>query len=241
MGYAIVSLAEIEWPSDGRVSLTDSLGCVETQVEFVSPEENGSIAVSTEHEEVCVPLEVPGRIVANERVTVPSNGVVCVPAEMEASLRGGRTWLIVSARTDAATGGLNVVDSTDVEFNPPPTSTVDIARLTGRLGCTSMKVNLRRLEPGEAVPYHIEGGQEELFVPLDGPGQIFIDEERYTMAAGSVSRVAPKIPRSVINDSEEQRTWLMIGAPPTGDADTWDPGAEILDWPDASPVSDDSE
>ncbi|MEF8904165.1 MAG: cupin domain-containing protein [Haloarculaceae archaeon] len=241
MKYAIVSGAEIDWPSDGRVSLTDSLGCAETQVELFRPGENGSVAASTEREGVCVPLEASGRIVANKRVTVPSKGVACVPAGMGASLRGGGTWLMVSATTDASPGELTVVDSTDVRFAPPSTSTIDIARLTTRLGCTSMKVNLRRLEPGEAVPYHTEGSQEELFVPLDGPGKILINEERYTMTAGSVSRVAPKTPRSVVNDGEEQRTWFMVGAPPTGDADNWDPGAEILDWPDSSPVPDDSE
>ena len=50
------------------------------------------------------------------------------------------------------------------------------------------------------------------------------------MAAGSVARVAPEIPRSVINGTGTRRTWLMVGAPPTGDPDGWDPGAETLDW-----------
>ena len=74
MAYAVVSVADIERLSDGRVSLTDSLGCTETQVECFRPDGNESIAVSTEREGVCVPLEAAGRIVAARRVT--RHGVV---------------------------------------------------------------------------------------------------------------------------------------------------------------------
>lgn len=232
MAYAIVSPDEIEWPPDGRVSLTDSLGCTDTQVEVFRPEATGTATVSTEREEICVPFGAAGHVVTDESVPVPPGGVACVPAGMAATLQGGGTWLAVSATTDAPGGNLGVVDSTEVAFAPPATSDVDIARLTDRLGCTGMKVNVRRLKPGQAVPYHTEGRQEELFVPLDGGGTLLADGQRHDVTAGSVARVAPETPRSALNDGRTRRTWLMIGAPPTGDVDGWDPGAEILDWPE---------
>lgn len=158
----------------------------------------------------------------------------------DASVADGRDERHAVDCTDDAPVGdgsdhLSLVDSTDVAFAPPSTSDVDIARLTARLGCTGMKVNLRRLDPGQAVPYHTEGTQEELFVPLDGPGTILIDGERHHVPTGSVTRVSPETPRSVLNSGNDRRTWLMIGAPPTGPSDGWDPGAEILEWPERDP------
>jgi quercetin dioxygenase-like cupin family protein len=231
MAYAIVSPDEIEWV-DGGVSLTDSLGCTDTRVDAVRPDGTGTVAVSTEREVLTVPLADAGDIVTERSVPVPAGSVACVPPGTAASLQGGGTWLAVSATTDTPDGDLRVVDSTDVAFAPPATSDVDIARLTDRLGCTGMKVNLRRLESGEAVPYHTEGTQEELFVPLDGDGTLLVDGQRHELTVGSVARVAPETPRSAINDGGTRRIWLMIGAPPTGDVDGWDPGAEILDWPE---------
>ena len=47
MAYAIVSLDGFEWPPDGRVSLTDPLGCTDTRVDAVRPGGTGTVAVST--------------------------------------------------------------------------------------------------------------------------------------------------------------------------------------------------
>ena len=129
----------------------------------------------------------------------------------------------------AADSAVTVVDPATVAFAPPATSDVPIARLTATLGCAGMKVNVRRLAPGQIVPYHVEGSQEELFVPLDGPGTVRIDDEIHHVPAGGVARVAPPVPRSVTNESAESRRWFMVGAPPTGGPDEWDPGAEILE------------
>lgn len=94
-----------------------------------------------------------------------------------------------------------------------------------------MKANVRRLDPGQAVPYHTEGSQEELFVPLDGAGRLLVAGETHEVEPGSVGRVAPDVPRSAVNSGSLAVHWLMVGAPPTGGPDEWDPGAEILEWP----------
>lgn len=117
----------------------------------------------------------------------------------------------------------------ECDFVEPSTSTVRTARLTALLDCTGTKVNARILDPGEHVPYHTEGTQEELFVPVRGPATMRIDGETFDTPVGTVTRVAPEIPRSAINDSNEESLWVMVGAPPTGGPGEWDPGAEILE------------
>lgn len=92
-----------------------------------------------------------------------------------------------------------------------------------------MKVNARLLEPGDVVPYHTEGDQEELFVPVSGPAAMRIADTTYETPPGTVTRVAPTVPRSALNNGDSDALWVMVGAPPTGGPDEWDPGAEILD------------
>ena len=96
-----------------------------------------------------------------------------------------------------------------------------------------MKVNVRRLDQGEAVPYHTEGSQEEIYVPLDGPGKLRVGGTTLPVKRGTVCRFAPEIPRSAVNPTSQRVRWLMVGAPPTGDADEWDPGAKVRVWGDA--------
>lgn len=94
-----------------------------------------------------------------------------------------------------------------------------------------MKVNARRLKPGDVVPYHAEGTQEELSVPLDGAGTIHVDGQSRPAPTSSGTRVAPTLPRGTVNPGERDQVWLMVGSPPSGSADEWDPGAEIHEWP----------
>lgn len=107
------------------------------------------------------------------------------------------------------------------------------ARLTAPLGCLGTKANVRLLRPSDAVPYHTEGNQEELFVPLDGPGVLRVAGRTHELEEGDVARVAPEVPRGAVNEADDAVQWLVIGAPPTGGADEWDPDVEILEWPHA--------
>ncbi len=231
MACATVDLAGYDWPSHGRISLTGTLACTDVRVGVCRPGGTDGTAVSTDDEVVCVTIGGNGTIDATENHSVPARGVARVPPNTDARLGGAGTWLIVSADTDATGGDVRVVDPAEVQFSPPETSDVDIARLTAVLGCTAMKVNLRRLDPGQAVPYHVEGTQEEVFVPLDGAGTVLFEKTPYELAMGDVARAGPTVPRSVLNEGEESRTWFMVGAPPTGPSNAWDPGAEIREWP----------
>lgn len=236
--FAVVSPADASWSvrESGvlEAAITRRLGCTDTTVDLYRLRAGGCASPRARRESVVVPVDAPIELTVSGTRSVPPGAVVRVPAGVGWVVRAeaATTVVVLSAAVEpAGEASATVVDLDDLEFSAPETSDVLTARLTDRLGCVGMKVNVRRLEPGQAVPYHTEGGQEELFVPLDGPGTMRIDGGTYPVVHGGVARVAPPVPRAAVNEGDEDRTWLMVGAPPTGAADEWDPGAEFLEWP----------
>lgn len=120
-------------------------------------------------------------------------------------------------------GGIDAVEV------PGDGESVGHRSFTDELGCSDTKVDARLLGPGEYVPYHTEGEQEELFVPVRGPAAMRVDDGSFETPVGTITRVAPPVPRSAVNDGDHEACWVMIGAPPTGGPSEWDPGAEILE------------
>lgn len=241
--FAIVSPADALATESGvrHATITRLLGCTDTTVdvyrlpagESVSPTDY--VPPSTDRESLLVSLDAPVEVTTVETDSVPKRALARLPAGANWTLGASAetTCIVVGAPADASPNATpTVLTLDDLEFAVPPTSDVSIARLTDRLGCEGTKTNVRLLRPGQAVPYHTEGSQEELFVPLDGPGTVRVAGGSHRVARGDVVRVAPPVPRGAVNGSDEDRRWLMVGAPPTGDADEWDPGAEILSWPD---------
>ena len=237
-GYATVTLDDVEW-TDGEeggehAALTDRLGCTDTQVDVYRTDADVSVSLPAEREHLCVPVDAPGTLTADGAHGEEQGRLALVPAGADGEIESGdrATWLVLSAPAEPGPEAEPVVvDVADLDFRVPKTSDIPTARLTDRLGCGGMKVNVRRLHPGDVVPYHTEGAQEELFVPLDGNGTVRVDGETYVAPRGSVTRVAPELPRSAVNPGETDADWLMVGAPPTGAADGWDPGAEVHEWP----------
>jgi len=237
-GYATVTLGHAEW-TDGEgggkhVPLTGRAGCTETRVDAYRTAAGASILLPSDREHLCVLLRGAGTLTGDGPHAVDRSSVAFAPAGPAFSLESTdeATWLVVSAEADGSPDAEPaVVGVADLDFRVPTTSDVLTARLTDRLGPRSMKVNVRRMRPGDVVPYHTEGTQEELFVPLDGNGTVRVDGETYVAPRGSVTRVAPELPRSAVNPGEADVDWLMVGAPPTGAADEWDPGAEDHEWP----------
>lgn len=213
--------------------LTGSLGCSETQVDVYRVEEDG-INLATEKERICIPIGQPGTVSVDEQYFVPAPGFIFVPEGVQCRLESGSppAWVVIQAAGDPG-GEQNpkVLDAEEQSYEIPSTSDIQTAFLTESIGATGMKVNLRRLEPGQAIPYHVEGRQEELFVPISGTGTMRLAGRIYEAPHGSITRVAPETPRAAVNRGEENLIWLMVGAPPTGKVDWWDPGAEVVDWP----------
>lgn len=116
------------------------------------------------------------------------------------------------------TDDFGVVDPETVDREPFPESGIRHRKLTAALGCTEMRVNAVTLDPGESTAPHAHDRQEEVYVALDG-GHVRVDGTRHEVPAGGVVRFGPDAVRSVENDADEPRTWLMFGAPPLGTVD----------------------
>jgi mannose-6-phosphate isomerase-like protein (cupin superfamily) len=242
-GYGVASVAPLDdsGRSTGagtteRVTLTGPLGCTETGVDAYHLAPGDPVELSAGREQVVVSLGQTASPTLDE-TPVPPRGVGRVSPDHHCTLDSERAVTVVvvtavaSNGTEAAvaTPDPTTVDLTAVEYRVPTTSEIATARLTAPLGCTDLKTNARVLEPGQAVPTHTEGRQEELFVPLHGPAGMVVADERIETPPGTVVRVPPETLRSAVNDGDSDARWVMFGAPPTGGPEEWDPGAEILD------------
>lgn len=113
--------------------------------------------------------------------------------------------------------GFSIVDISDIDEEPFPESGVLHAKLTEPLGAEEMRVNKVSLSPGQTVGYHTHERQEEIYVCIEGPGEVFIDGEVYEVPQGGVVRLSPEVPRQVLNTSEsDTHVWVMFGAPMVG-------------------------
>ncbi len=233
-GFAVAPLADgpsVEGPGTSHRTLTDSLGCTDTFVDVYRISDS-SVALARGREQVVVPLTGPITLRGTDPVRAGRHAVGRVPAgdRCEIGARTDVTVLVVGATVTGKTGtGSVVVERSALSFSES-TGTGYTERLTDRLGCRGTKVNLRLLDPGEAIPYHTEGDQEELYVPLDGRGTLRVDGATRSVHQHHLARVAPTVPRAAVNAGDESRLWLMIGAPPTGDPDDWAPGVRLQEW-----------
>jgi quercetin dioxygenase-like cupin family protein len=111
-----------------------------------------------------------------------------------------------------------VVDPEEAPQEPFPESGIPHRKLTAALGCTEMRINTVTLAPGQATAPHAHERQEEVYVALEG-GHVELDGAVHEVPAGGVVRAGPDVVRSVRNESDADRTWLMVGAPPAGTAE----------------------
>ncbi len=105
----------------------------------------------------------------------------------------------------------------DIEPKPSAASGTDHVDLVEQLGCTEMRPKVWYLSPGDAMSYHRQTEQEELYYVLDGPGRLKIDDELIDVPEGASVRIPPETPRQVLNDTEGEHAWLIVGAPPAED------------------------
>ncbi len=71
-----------------------------------------------------------------------------------------------------------------------------------------------RLEPGQASTKHRHAAQEELYVLLEGTGQIRVDDhDALTLKRYDALGIEPRSVRQVFNGTSEDALWLVVGAP----------------------------
>lgn len=224
--HAVVSAPAEAGADLDRGSLTAVLGCAELRVHAVRLPAGGSLTLPPEDERVVVPLAPADAVRRIGRAPPGEPWTIDADADV--------TLLVLFAPADRGSEKPRWLDLEAIEYAAPSTSAVATAHLTAELDCTGLKANARVLEPGQSVPLHTEGTQEELFVPLDEGGLVKLGDETVATPPGSVVRVAPDVPRSARNVGHAETEWLMFGAPPTGGPTDWDPGATLVDDGDCS-------
>ena len=82
------------------------------------------------------------------------------------------------------------------------------------LGTEAFGYNLVEIEPGGALPAHVESEsrQVELYVILEGEAIVVIDGEEYPAPAGTFASIEPDSERTILNRSEAPVSALLFGA-----------------------------
>ena len=105
----------------------------------------------------------------------------------------------------------------EAERVPSASSGTPHVDLAAELGCTEMRPKVWFLSPGDEMSFHRQAEQEELYVVIRGPGRFRVGDEVMDVAEGTAIRVPPETPRQVLNDTEGEHVWLVVGAPPAAD------------------------
>jgi len=116
------------------------------------------------------------------------------------------------------TDSYSMIRVDDVEPEPSASSGTLHVDLVEELGCAEMRPKVWYLSPGDAMSYHRQTDQEELYYVLDGPGRMKIDGELMDVPEGSAVRIPPETNRQVLNDTDGgEHVWFIVGAPPATD------------------------
>lgn len=112
--------------------------------------------------------------------------------------------------------GYTIFRPDELEFQPPKRGDQSrgLAPLSEAL--QNMRANIWRLPPGVRGARHLEHVQDELFVVLDGVATLMLGEppERVELPRGSIVAVETETALQLRNESDEEITVLIVGAPP---------------------------
>ncbi|MHB8060043.1 MAG: cupin domain-containing protein [Gaiellaceae bacterium] len=118
--------------------------------------------------------------------------------------------------------GYTIFRPDQLEFHPPQRGDQSrgIAPLSESLH--NMRANIWRLPAGVRGNRHIEHVQDELFVVLDGVATLMLGDppERVELPRGAIAAVESETALQLRNESDQEITVLIVGAPPVpGKAD----------------------
>ncbi len=76
-----------------------------------------------------------------------------------------------------------------------------------------MAMSIAVMKPGEKILKHNHKEAEEIYVLSKGKSTIIGGDKKVHVKATTFFRFPPKTQREIINDSDEDATWIFIGAP----------------------------
>jgi mannose-6-phosphate isomerase-like protein (cupin superfamily) len=92
----------------------------------------------------------------------------------------------------------------------------NVRRLRAALGVTSFGLSVQQFPPnsGDLYPVHDESrtGQEEVYLPLAGSGEIVVDDETVAIDQDTAVRVPPGTPRQ-LRSGPDGMVVLALGGP----------------------------
>jgi len=90
---------------------------------------------------------------------------------------------------------------------------VENTDLGKQLEAQTLGARFWRLHPGQASTWHRHFDQHELYVLVEGPGRMRIDDETVSLDPLSAVLVEPEHSRQLFNDGDEDALWLVVGSP----------------------------
>ena len=90
---------------------------------------------------------------------------------------------------------------------------VENTDLAKQLEAETLGARFWRLHPGEASTKHRHFEMHELYVLIEGPGRMRVDDELITLEPHAAVLVEPEHTRQLFNDGERDALWLVVGAP----------------------------
>jgi mannose-6-phosphate isomerase-like protein (cupin superfamily) len=100
-------------------------------------------------------------------------------------------------------------------------STIRVLLDAGLGGARNQSLAEATLAPGQATQRHYHAGTEEIYVLLDGSGQMEVDGERSQVVAGDAVLIPSGAWHQIRADESSELRFLCCCAPPYSDEDTF--------------------
>lgn len=85
--------------------------------------------------------------------------------------------------------------------------------IQGELGADTVGISVNSTDPGDSSPFwHSHADTEEIYIVLDGQGEISVGDDTVALKAGTVVRVAPnsKLALRALPESATPLKWLCV-------------------------------
>jgi mannose-6-phosphate isomerase-like protein (cupin superfamily) len=109
--------------------------------------------------------------------------------------------------------GYRLIEPKDLFWRPSNLMQIPNADYLERTGSENLSARLWRLPPKSANTLHKHIRREEFYFVLEGVGHMRVGEETLTAPKYGGVLVGPDQLRQVLNDTDAEVLWLIIGAP----------------------------